>query len=193
MIRERLAGSHVAIVGCGGLGSNVAAMLARAGVGTLTLIDFDRVDESNLDRQMFFLDQIGIAKIEALAETLRRIAPNVNLVLVHKCITQENLLATVGDADVVVEAVDDAEVKTMVVSEVCARAPDTTIVSASGIAGIGPANDITTHRVAERLYVVGDCRSDIRAGLPLLASRVMLTAAHQAHAVIRVLLGHEEP
>ncbi|MDY0087242.1 MAG: sulfur carrier protein ThiS adenylyltransferase ThiF [Coriobacteriia bacterium] len=192
-IRKRLAASLVAIVGCGGLGSNVAAMLVRAGVGSLILIDYDAVEESNLNRQMFFRDQIGVAKVEALGETLRRIAPGVNLALVHKCMTPENLLATVGDADVVVEAADHAEVKAMVANVVCSHPTGMVLVAASGIAGIDSANDIATHRVATNFYVVGDCRSDVRAGLPLLASRVMLAAAHQAHATIRILLGHMDP
>ena len=192
-LRARLGASHVAIIGCGGLGSNAAVMLVRSGVGCLTLIDFDAVEESNLNRQMFFREQIGMPKTEALAETLRRINPDVSLVLVHECMNTDNLLATVGEADVVIEAVDRTEVKAMIVNVITSGAPELPLVSASGLAGVASANEVITERVGENFYLVGDLRSDVRAGLPLLASRVMVAAAHQAHAAVRILLGHLEP
>jgi sulfur carrier protein ThiS adenylyltransferase len=192
-MRARLAASHVAIVGCGGLGSNAAAMLVRSGVGKLTLVDFDTVEEDNLNRQLFFRDQIGMLKTDALADTLRRIEPDVDLVLVRECLDEESLLGVVGDADVVIEAVDRAEVKAMMANVLCTDAPDLPLVSTSGLAGIDSANEIVCERVGEHFYVVGDLHSDVRSGLPLLASRVMVAAAHQAHAAIRVLLGHVEP
>ncbi|MFU8891200.1 MAG: sulfur carrier protein ThiS adenylyltransferase ThiF [Anaerosomatales bacterium] len=192
-MRARLAASHVAIIGCGGLGSNAAAMLLRSGVGHLTLIDFDVVEKGNLNRQLFFHDQIGMRKTDALAETLRRIDPGAALTLVHECMTPENLLATVGAADVVIEAVDRAEVKAMITNVLCGAAPELPLVGASGLAGVRSANDVVTEQIGEHFYLIGDCTSDVRDGLPLLASRVMVAAAHQAHAAIRILLGHAEP
>lgn len=192
-LRARLASSHVAIIGCGGLGSNAALMLVRSGVGHLTLIDFDVIEESNLNRQMFFRDQLGEPKVEAIADTLRRVNPGVELALVQECMTSENLIGYVGDAHVVIEAVDRADVKAMIANVLCAHAPELPLVSASGLAGIAPANEIVTERVGEHFYLVGDLHSDVRDGLPLLASRVMIAAAHQAHAAIRILLGHPEP
>jgi sulfur carrier protein ThiS adenylyltransferase len=188
-LRERLAPARVAILGCGGLGSNCAVLLVRAGVGALTLVDFDEVEAENLNRQMFFADQIGLAKVEALAETLCRIEPGVSLSLVHECITPETLPAMVEEADVVVEAVDSAEAKAMILSCCTERMPGVPVVSASGLAGHGSANAIETVQVAEDLWVAGDQVSDIRAGHALVASRVMVAAAHEAHAVIRILLG----
>ena len=192
-LRARLAAAHVALIGCGGLGSNAAAMLVRAGVGALTLIDFDVIEESNLSRQMFFRDQLGRLKVDALAETLLRINPDVELHLVRECMTEENLLLTVEDSDVVIEAVDRAEVKAMVAEVMLTGAPDVPLVSASGLAGFDSANEVVTERLGKNFYLVGDCRSDVRAGLPLFASRVMVAAAHQAHAAIRILLGYSEP
>jgi len=189
-VRHRLAASHVAIVGCGGLGSNAAAMLVRSGVGTLTLIDFDLVDESNLNRQLFFLDQLGEAKTTALAETLRRIDPRVTLHVHQECATSDNLSGFVEGADVVIEAVDRAEAKAMIANVLLAELEDIPLVSASGLAGFGPANQIVTEQIAEDFYLIGDLESDVRHQLPLLASRVMIAAAHQAHAAIRILLGH---
>lgn len=190
-LRKRLFTSHVAIIGCGGLGSNAAAMLVRSGVGRLTLIDFDVIEESNLNRQLFFRDQLGRPKTEALAETLLRIDPDVRLDLVTGHVHEDNLLATVGHSDVVIEAVDRADVKAMVANIMLRDAPHIPLVSASGLAGFDSANDVVTERLAENFYLVGDCTSDVRHGLPLLASRVMVAAAHQAHVAIRVLLGHE--
>lgn len=187
-----LSASRVAILGCGGLGSNVAAMLVRAGVGALTLVDFDRVELGNLNRQLYFRDQLGQMKTDALSGTLRRIDPNVALRLETVCISPENLLELVRGADVIVEAVDGAETKAMIMNECLERLPDVPLVAASGLAGFGSANAVVTRRMAEKLYVVGDLTSDVRDGLPLFASRVMIAAAHEAHAVIRVLLGHPE-
>jgi len=192
-LRARLAASHVAIIGCGGLGSNAAAMLVRCGVGELTLIDFDVVEESNLNRQLFFADQLGRAKTEALAETLVRIHADVTLHLHKECVTAENLVQLVGDADVLIEAADRAEVKAMIANTALDLLPGTPLVSASGLAGFDSANDVVTERIADGFYMVGDLLSDVREGHPLLASRVMVAAAHEAHAAIRILLGYPEP
>ncbi len=192
-VRARLAESHVALIGCGGLGSNAAAMLVRSGVGTLTLIDFDVVDESNLNRQMFFRDQLGQPKTTALATSLTRIMPEVILRL-HQVRTDENdLLSLVGEADVVIEAVDTAEAKAMIANTILCDRPDLPLVSASGLAGFSSANDVTTERMGESFYLTGDHTSDVRDNLPLMASRVMVAAAHEAHMAIRILLGYDEP
>ncbi|MDO9107490.1 MAG: sulfur carrier protein ThiS adenylyltransferase ThiF [Coriobacteriia bacterium] len=191
-LRARLAKAEVAIIGCGGLGSNVAAMLLRSGVRTLTLVDFDTVAKDNLNRQLFFRDQIGMPKTEALADTLLRIDPEAELRLVDRCISSADLVEVIGDADVIAEAVDGAPTKAMIL-EVCTRdLPDVPIITVSGLAGYDSANLIVTEKLAVNLYVVGDLESDIRSGLSLLASRVMVAAAHQAHAIIRVLLDCED-
>lgn len=192
-VRMRLGESHVAIVGCGGLGSNAAHMLVRSGIGKLTLIDFDVVEADNLNRQLFFPDQLGLPKTEALAATLRRIRPDLRLDLHAECVTAENAAELVGDADVVIEATDRAEAKAMLVGTLLDALPDVPLVAASGLAGFGSANEVTTERVAESFYLVGDLASDVRDGLPLMASRVTVAAAHEANAAIRILLGHPEP
>lgn len=192
-VRMQLAASHVAIIGCGGLGSNAAAMLVRSGIGALTLVDFDVVEESNLNRQLFFRDQLGRPKTAALAETLLRIQPEVTLHLHQVCATESGLLELIGDADVVIEAVDTAESKAMIANTLLRERPRLPLVSASGLAGFDTANSVVTERVAENFYLAGDHTSDVRDDLPLLASRVMVAAAHEAHAAIRILLGHPEP
>lgn len=192
-VRHRLACAHVVIVGCGGLGSNCAMMLVRAGLGTVTLIDFDTVEESNLNRQHFFREHIGVRKTEALADMLRRIAPETTIHVIDELMTEDNLLASVDGADIVVEAVDSAETKAMIANVTLRHSPHIPLVAASGLAGFASANDVVTERIAENFYLVGDLRSDVRDGLPLLASRVMVAASHQAHVAIRILLGHPEP
>jgi len=191
-LRSRLAASHVAIVGCGGLGSNAAAMLVRCGVGELTLVDFDVVEESNLNRQLFFRDQLGMPKTIALSDTLLRINPDVTLHIHTECVTAENLETLVEAAAVVIEAADSAEAKEMIVNTALDRLPDTPLVSASGLAGFGSANEVVTELMAEHFYLVGDLKSDVRLGNSLFASRVMVAAAHEAHAAVRILLGYPE-
>jgi sulfur carrier protein ThiS adenylyltransferase len=192
-LRSRLRASSVAIIGCGGLGSNVAAMLLRSGLRTLTLIDFDVVEESNLNRQLFFRDQIGRPKTEALAETLLRIDPEARLTLHTRRVTADDIVGLVRDADVIVEAVDRPETKAMIVNTCMEALPDTPLVTASGLAGSASANAVVTERPADNLYLVGDLTSAADADHPLLASRVMVAAAHEAHAVVRRLLGLVEP
>jgi sulfur carrier protein ThiS adenylyltransferase len=192
-VRARLADGHVAIIGCGGLGSNAAQMLVRAGIGELTLVDFDIVTESNLNRQLFFRDQLGRPKTAALAETLLRIRPEVTLMLHQVRATPSDLLELVGTADVVIEAVDTAEAKAMIANVILRDRPKLPLVSASGIAGFESANTVVTERMGESFYLTGDHTSDVGHNLPLLASRVMVGAAHEAHVAIRILLGHDEP
>jgi len=188
-LRDHLASKSVAILGCGGLGSNCAAMLVRTGVLHLTLVDFDTVEAENLNRQEYFLDQIGLPKVEALAATLWRIDEAVDVRTIDGCIDADGLLSMVAGADVIVEAVDVAETKAMIM-QVCSRElPDIPLVAASGLAGYASANQIETIHLADKVWVAGDLLSDIRDGHALVASRVMTTAAHQANAVIRILLG----
>lgn len=191
-LRARLRASRVAVLGCGGLGSNVAAMLLRSGVGALTLVDFDTVAADNLNRQLFFADQVGRPKTQALAETLLRIDADAELRLVDGRVSSANVAEIVRDADVIVEAVDTAEAKTMIVDTCTRELPDTPLVTVSGLAGYGPADLIETERIGAKLWVVGDLSSDVRDGLSLLASRVMVAAAQQAHIVIRIIIGCED-
>ena len=191
-VRARLAQTTVGIIGLGGLGSNAAMMLVRSGVRRFVLADFDNVEPSNLNRQLYFPDQLGRLKADALAETLTRIEPEIQLTLVREPITAGNLVGIFGGVDVLLEAVDRAETKEMLVETASDLLPAMPYVWVSGLAGCGSANDITTQRVGETLWVVGDLASDVRDALPLIASRVMVAAAHEAHVATRILLGLPE-
>ena len=186
---ERFQAASVAVCGLGGLGSNIAITLARAGVGRLILLDFDRVEITNLQRQQYKASQIGRYKAEALAENLREIVPYTILESHAVRLAPENLRTFLGDADVICEAFDNAEAKAMLTNGVLETMPEKYYVAASGVAGLGPANTVRTHRVAERFYLCGDTVSDVADGLGLFPSRVMLSAAHEAHAILRILAG----
>ena len=186
-LQQAFSSATVAVCGLGGLGSNIAIALARAGIGKLILIDFDRVDITNLHRQQYKADQIGRYKTEALADNLREIAPYIELEIHTEHITEDNAVTLLSDADIICEAFDDAEAKAMLTNLVLEEMPDKFLVAASGMAGFGSANTIQTRRVAKRFYLCGDGASDISEAGSLVASRVMLCAAHQAHTVLRIL------
>lgn len=190
--QQKLSRATVAVCGLGGLGSNTAIALARAGVGKLILIDFDRVDVSNLHRQQYKAGQVGMFKTEALAENLAEIAPYIAVEKVCERITEDNVLRLVEGADIVCEALDNAESKAMLVENVLAAYPSKYIVACSGMAGFGSVNAIKTRRVSPKFYLCGDGQSDVGDGVGLVASRVMLCAAHQAHTVVRIITGQTE-
>ena len=186
-LQQAFSSATVAICGLGGLGSNIAIALARAGVGRLILIDFDRVDITNLHRQQYKADQIGMYKTDALADNLREIAPHIELELHTECITEDNAVTLLSDADIICEAFDDAECKAMLTNTILSELPDKYLVAASGMAGMGTTNSIKTRRITSRFYLCGDETSEVSDGIGLVAPRVALCAAHQAHTVLRIL------
>ncbi len=192
MLQKSFSAATVAICGLGGLGSNIAFALARAGIGKLILIDFDKVDITNLHRQQYKASQIGRYKAEALSENLLEIAPYVTLKTHNVRITEENIHSLLAEADIICEAFDAAASKAMLVNVVSETMPDVFLVAASGMAGLGSANAIQTRRITKRFYLCGDGVSDICDGVGLFSSRAMLCAAHQAHTVLRILANEFE-
>ena len=192
-LQSKFSSASVAVCGLGGLGSNIAVALARAGVGRLILIDFDKVDITNLHRQQYKADQIGRYKTEALSENLKEIAPYVKIETHAVRISESNISGLLKDADIICEAFDEAESKAMLTNTVLETMPTKYLVAASGMAGIGSANAVKTRRVTKRFYLCGDEVSDVSHGLGLVSTRVMLCAAHQAHTVLRILSNQSEP
>ncbi|MEE0265086.1 MAG: thiamine biosynthesis protein ThiF [Acutalibacteraceae bacterium] len=186
-IQRKFTTATVAICGLGGLGSNIAVALARAGVGKLILIDFDKVDITNLHRQQYKAAQIGMSKTEALSENLLEIAPYTIVEANNACITEDNAEKLLEKADIICEAFDNAECKAMLTNSVLEKMPEKYLIAASGMAGMGSANTIKTRRVSKKLYICGDEVSDVQAAGSLISSRVMLCAAHQAHMVLKIL------
>ena len=191
-LQKRFSSATIAICGLGGLGSNIAIALARAGIGKLLLIDFDRVDITNLHRQQYKANQIGCYKTDALAENLLETAPYTEVKTVTAKIEEENFVALLKDADIVCEAFDNAEAKAMLVNGVLEQLPQCYIVAASGMAGIATPNTIQTRKIMKRFYLCGDEVSDAADTIGLVAPRVMLCAAHQALTVLRILAGEYE-
>ena len=190
-VHARLKRAIVGIAGVGGLGSAIAVALTRSGVGQLIVADFDVVEPSNLNRQQYFVDQIGLAKVEALRVNLARINPYVQVSVFHGRLTAENIPQIFAGVDVMVEAFDRAEQKAMLVETFLAQFPAKPLVAASGMAGFGPSNTIVTRSAGSRLTLVGDGTSAAGPGQGLMAPRVGIAAHHQANAVLRLLLGEE--
>ena len=179
----------VAICGLGGLGSNIATCLARAGIGHLILIDYDFVDVSNLHRQQYKINQVGMRKTDAMAANLHEINPYIKIETHNIKLTEANTKPLIEKADIVCEAFDAPESKAMLVNLVLEQMSDKYILSSSGMAGFGSANDIKTRRVSKRFYLSGDGVSDVNDGIGLISSRVMVCGAHEAHMVVKILIG----
>lgn len=191
-LQSRFSSATVAVCGLGGLGSNIAIALARAGIGRLILIDHDRVDITNLHRQQYKADQIGKYKSDALAENLLEIAPYLQMRTFTQRIAEKNFAKLLQDADIICEAFDDPEAKAMLANMVLGTMPDKYLVAASGMAGMGTPNTIHTRKIMRGFYLCGDETSDVSDTIGLVAPRVMLCAAHQAHTVLRILAGEYE-
>lgn len=186
-LQERFSAASVVICGAGGLGSNVALSLARAGVGNIHLIDFDTVDISNLNRQQYLPEQIGQPKADTLRENLLRVSPYINITSHNVKLTAENIPELLAPYPIICEAFDKADQKAMLVNTVLEHFPDKYLISGNGMAGTDSANMITTRRITSRFYLCGDGVSNVDDGLPLISARVAVCAAHQATIILRII------
>ena len=191
MVNNAVSNACVAVCGLGGLGSNIASMLARLGVGKLILIDYDVVEPTNLNRQDYYISDIGKSKAIATSARIKNINPYIEVNCIEMKLTAENIMEYVATADVVVEAFDNPDCKAMLVDTVMASS-DKYVVASSGMAGYGSGNDIVTRHVFNKLYVVGDGTSEACCGSGLMSPRVSINAGHQANMVLRILLGNME-
>ena len=189
-ISKKLKKTRVCILGLGGLGSNVAVLLARSGIGYLKLVDFDIVEASNLNRQQYRISHIGIKKTEAMKSIIREINPFVEVDILDIKVDRENIYSIVGDIEIVVEAFDRAETKAMTLEKLLTD-KNKIVVSASGMAGLGSANEIVTRKIKDNFYLIGDNYSDYEEYSGIMSTRVMLCAAHQANMVLRLILGEK--
>ena len=186
-LQSKFYDAAVAICGLGGLGSNIAISLARAGVGKLILVDYDKVDITNLNRQQYKVHQIGMYKTDALNENIREICPYTNIAAYTERLGNRNYKSILSCADVICEAFDVAEEKSKLTDYVLENMPDKFLVAASGMAGIGCGNEIKTRKLTRRFYLCGDGVSSVENGNPLYAPRVMICAGHQAQTVLKIL------
>lgn len=190
-VHRKVKSAVVGIAGLGGLGSAIAIALARVGVGKLILVDFDVVEPSNLNRQQYFIHQIGMLKTEALRENLSKINPFLCVETHSERLDRQNIERIFREAMVIVEALDRADQKAMLINAVSERMPEKYIVAASGVAGYGENNEIRTIRFSSRIFIVGDQKTAAQPGMGLMAPRVGIAAHHQANTVLRILLGEE--
>ena len=187
-MKEKFSKAHVEVAGLGGLGSNIAVMLARSGVGHLFLVDFDMVDVTNLNRQMYMIPHLGRPKAEALPDILCQINPYLKYESVCTKVTPENIKELFEGYPIVCEAFDRPDQKAMLVRELLSQFSETIVVSGNGMAGFGDTNNIQTKQMMKRLYVCGDQKTDVGNGTGLMAPRVAACAAHQANKVLQLIL-----
>ncbi|WP_456083338.1 sulfur carrier protein ThiS adenylyltransferase ThiF [Megamonas funiformis] len=186
--QEKLNNAKVAIAGLGGLGSNIAVALARIGVSHLHLIDFDKVDISNLNRQHYFISHLNKYKTQALAEQLQMINPYLNIVTDCIKVTEDNIFSLFKDEDIICEAFDVPENKAMLVNKVLEFFPEKYIISGSGMAGFGHSNEIHTRKVMGKFYICGDEKTALSNENSLMAPRVAICAGHQANLITQLIL-----
>ena len=191
-IQDILREATVGIAGLGGLGSNVAVQLARCGVGRMVLADFDMVDPTNLNRQNYYMRHIGMKKSEAIQDVLRQINPYIVLTCHDVYLDRRNIIEIFNGVDVLVEAFDQAENKSLILDEWLSHEHMKPIVCASGMGGTGTSNSIRTRRVGQQIYLAGDLNSEVTTETGVMAPRVVMTAAHQSNAVLRLLLNQME-
>lgn len=187
-IREKLGLKCVGIAGCGGLGSNCAVALARVGVGKLVIADFDKIELSNLNRQYFFTDQVGMAKVEALRDNISRIDPLIEVEIHQVMLDEANIPEIFKSCDVIVEAFDKAEMKQMIMEVVLDRMPEKYLVCGSGLAGWGE-NETIGMKVSGKVFIFGDGMNEVNESHPPLAPRVGIVANMEANQVLEILLG----
>ncbi|WP_242647960.1 sulfur carrier protein ThiS adenylyltransferase ThiF [Campylobacter geochelonis] len=184
-VNQAVKNARVAILGLGGLGSNIAVMLARVGVANLLLIDFDTIEASNLNRQIYTTEDIGKLKTQALKEHILKINPFVNATTLNLVLNRQNLDEILKDESIICEAFDKADTKAMI-AEFASKNLDKTFVMGSGMSGYESSNLVKTTKFGLNIYICGDKKSDMSIGI--MAPRVMMCAAHQANMILRIIM-----
>ena len=187
-VQAKLKQARVAVAGLGGLGSLIALSLARCGVGHLHLIDFDTVEPTNLNRQQYRLEHLGQLKAVVMAREIAAINPFIMVDAVCERVTAHNTENLFRDDEIICEAFDDPATKAMLVNTLLTRCPDKKLVAASGMAGYGDSNAITTKRIRDNFYLCGDGVTTAEPGCGLMAPRVAICAGHQANTVLQLIL-----
>ncbi|GAU76690.1 sulfur carrier protein ThiS adenylyltransferase ThiF [Fusibacter sp. 3D3] len=187
-VHQKVKKGRVCIMGLGGLGSNVAIMLARTGVGFMKIIDFDIVEPSNLNRQAYSIQHLGLPKTEALKQILKEINPYIIVESIQEKVTAENALLMISGCEIVCEAFDDPTQKAMLINTILSKKPKVKIVSGSGLAGFSSANTIKTIRKFKNLYICGDMETEATSESGIMAPRVHICAGHQANMILRLLI-----
>ena len=188
ILTKNLGRFRVGIAGAGGLGSNCAMLLARSGVGTLVIADSDRVELSNLDRQYFFRNQIGMLKCDAIWDNIAAATDGIRVMIHPVRLTPANISDVFRGCDIIVEALDDASAKEMFISTVQSELPGIPVIAGSGLAGWGFNEALRMRKIDDTLYVCGDEAKEVSEDIPPLAPRVAIVAAMQANLVVELLI-----
>lgn len=183
---EALRRARIGIAGLGGLGSNVAMMLVRAGAEDLVVVDHDIVETSNLNRQCYFAEHVGMRKVDACEAMLHGINPDVRVEKHFAKLDASNIRGVFAGCEAVVEALDAASEKRMLIEAVCAGLPGAILVCGNGMAGCGDANAIRTANPFGAVVMCGDGVSDAGES-GIAAPRVMVCAGHMADAIAEML------
>lgn len=184
---EKVQNIQIGLGGAGGLGSNCAVNLVRSGFKNFHIVDFDVVEASNLNRQFFFQDQIGMSKVEALKENLLRINPELEIVIEKQRITRANV-QVFDKCDVIVEAFDQVESKQIILEQYVGG--DTLVVATSGIAGWGNSDAIKVNQVVPNFYLIGDLQTAVNNDNPPMSPKVQIAAAKQADVILEWVLSN---
>ncbi len=190
-IRDHLSRFRIGIAGAGGLGSNCAVSLARSGIGTIVISDFDVVEPGNLNRQYFFINQLGMFKTIALKETIARINPDTIVIAHTERLHRDNIPEIFAGCDVIVEAFDSDEMKEMLAETVQIKLPETPVIIGSGLAGWGNIESLKCRKIDNSLYVCGDESTETTPDNPAMAPGVSIVANMQADKVIEILMNKE--
>ncbi|MBN2858539.1 MAG: sulfur carrier protein ThiS adenylyltransferase ThiF [Candidatus Delongbacteria bacterium] len=186
---ERLSRSVIGIAGCGGIGSNVAVSLVRAGIGRLIIADFDIIEESNLNRQYFFVDEIGKSKVLTLKRRLELINPECTVTAYQKKLGREDVQNLFSGSDIMIEAFDTAESKQWLIEEWASLYPDKAVISGNGLSGYGHFETIKVRKTGN-IYFCGDGVTSSDEGL--CSARVAIVSNLQANLAIEILMNKAE-
>jgi sulfur carrier protein ThiS adenylyltransferase len=187
-IKNHLSKFRVGIAGAGGLGSNCAIALARSGIGTLVIADFDIIEQANLNRQYYFINQTGMLKTAALKENISLVNPGTKVVVSNEKLDSSNIPLIFSGCDVIVEAFDRDEMKEMIIETVQKTMKGIPLVIGSGLAGWGKNEQIKFRKIDDTLYLCGDESTVAGDDLPPMAPRVAIVANMQANTVIEILM-----
>ncbi len=189
---KQLSKHKIGIAGAGGLGSNCAVALVRAGVGNVVIADFDVVEDSNLNRQYFFRNQIGMYKVNALKDNLLSIRPETNIESHNIKLSSAEILEIFADCEIIIEAFDSAEMKKTIIETVLTQLPEIPLIVGSGMAGWGENNTLRTRKIASNLYICGDEKTEVSEKHPPVAPRVGIVANMLANTALDILLKNFE-
>jgi len=171
----------IGIGGAGGLGSNCAMILVRSGFKHFEIIDHDVIDPSNLNRQQYFSDEVGLPKVDQLKKRLHAINPDANIVIHQTRWHEGNAEDFFKGFDYIVEAFDGTDWKYRFVQYYAPRFP--LIVSGVGMAGLMEKKPMTVKKIGN-VYICGDRSTDSAQGHPPMAPRVTQCAAMMAEIIL---------